>query len=197
MKPPLCRLARHRTTSLAPLVRAEDGGQPRLATRVTLLDDGSRLHAHFDCDDDLVWSTLREHDADLWTEEVVELFIAAGDQAPARYFELEINPLGTRFDAAVHAPHGDRRELVVDRSWSCVGLESAAAHRPGGWCAELIVPWSALDPAGERERRWRLNFFRIDRPNGGPAEYSAWSPTGVEPADFHRPENFGFLERVG
>jgi hypothetical protein len=45
--------------------------------------------------------------------------------------------------------------------------------------------------------RWRLNIFRIDRPPGGEAEFSAWSPTFVLPADFHRPARFGFLDRVG
>jgi hypothetical protein len=197
VRPPHCRLARGVATPLAPLCRAEDGGAARHATRVTLLDDGERLHARFDCDDPEPWATLREPDADLWTEEVVELFVAAGHDSPARYFELELNPLGTRFDARVHAPHGDRRDLVVDRSWRCAGLESTVTTLAHGWLGELVVPWQALAPGGRAIRRWRLNLYRIDRPRGAPAEHSAWSPTLATPADFHRPARFGFLVRVG
>ena len=50
-------------------------------------------------------------------------------------------------------------------------------------------------PRGEREqtlpRLWRANFYRVDL--GSEDEYSAWSPTGRTPADFHEPSRFGRL----
>jgi hypothetical protein len=178
-------------------VRAADGGPPRLATRVALLDDGARLRARFDCDDPEPWATIAARDGDLWTEEVVELFVAAGARTAARYYELELNPLGTVFDAAVDCPHGDRRNLRADRAWSCEGLETAVARRSGGWTAELSLPWSSISPDRPPPNEWRINLFRIERRPGPESEHSAWSPTGVSPADFHRPARFGFLSRVG
>ena len=48
-----------------------------------------------------------------------------------------------------------------------------------------------LAPMADGEKGWRANFYRIDR--GDPDEYSAWSPTGADPPDFHRPDRFGLL----
>jgi hypothetical protein len=79
------------------------------------------------------------------------------------------------------------------------------------WWAELAIPWTALAgsegeaaeaaaPAGggaasrRPPRRWRANFYRIERPRGSPPELSCWSPTLTDPPDFHRPERFGVLE---
>jgi hypothetical protein len=179
------------------LVRATDGGAPALATRVELVDEDARLRVRFDCDDPEPWATIRADDGDLWTEEVVELFLAPGAATPLRYFELELNPLGARFDARVDCPFGDRRGLVADRSWSCRGLEASTSRRSGGWTAELAIPWASLGDAAEHASTWRINLFRIERRPGPEAEHSAWSPTFVEPADFHRPARFGFVTRLG
>jgi len=196
--PPSCRLPRGRRVTLGALRDAVDGGVPRLATEVALRDDGERLGIEIVAVDPQPWATLRERDGDLWREEVVEIFLAPGLDTPRRYFELELNPLGTLFDAAVDCPHGDRRDLAVDRAWSCGGLRSRVAVEPehGRWRATISLPWRAVGPR-EIPADWRLNVYRIDRPPGGEPEFSAWSPTGARPADFHRPARFGFLARVG
>jgi hypothetical protein len=195
--PPRCQLPRGVPVPLAPLRDAVDGRPPRLATAVTLLDDGERLVVEVVAHDPRPWATIRDRDGDLWTEEVIELFLAPGDDTPRRYFELEINPLGTLFDAAVDSPHGDRRALAVDRAWSCAGLESRVEidRERARWRAVLAIPWTSVAP-GAPPDRWRLNVYRIDRPPDGDAEFSAWSPTFARPADFHRPACFGFLARV-
>jgi hypothetical protein len=196
--PPRCRLPRGVWTPLGPLVDAVDGGAPRLATAVELHDDGERLTVAAVADDPHPWATVATRDGDLYTEEVIELFLAPGETTPRRYFELEVNPLGAEFDAVVDSPHGDRRAMRVDRGWRCDGLvtrvEIDSARRR--WRAELSLPWRALAPAPV-PATWRLNVYRIDRPPGGAAEFSAWSPTLARPADFHRPARFGFLVRVG
>jgi hypothetical protein len=197
---PRCELRRGVPTALAPLVDATSGSAPRLATRVTLEDAGSALRIRFECEDPDPWATLAERDGDLWTEEVVEVFLAAGEETPKAYFELELNPLGTLFDARVIGPHGDRSAMTVDRSWRAAGLTTAVEIDPAGrWRAELTIPWRTIGD-GE-ERWWRCNFFRIDRPRTpnslAAPEFSAWSPTCMSPADFHRPARFGILQRIG
>lgn len=79
----------------------------------------------------------------------------------------------------------------------CPPWTSGVDIRPGrpasqDWWAELAIPWTAL--AFPPPRRWRANFYRIERPRGGEPELSCWSPTLTDPPDFHRPERFGFLE---
>jgi hypothetical protein len=177
------------------LVRAQDGAAAVYPTRVRLLDDGRCLHVRFDCDDGDVWATHERRDAPLWEEEVVELFLAPGPEVPSRYFEIEVNPLATLFDATVMNPDGRRETMRVDPSWHAPGLH-VRVERPAdaGWRAEIVLPWSDVCE-GEPPAVWRSNFFRIERPRGLLPEFSCWSPTRVDPPDFHKPRCFGRLVR--
>jgi hypothetical protein len=190
---PVCRSRAHERVDLSPFVRAEDGGAVRWPTQATLAWDEDILDVAWRCADPDPWGTLEERDAPLWTEEVVELFLAPGEATPRRYFEIEISPRGALFDAVVDSPHGDRRAMRVDPAWNAPGLERTVARTAGGWTAELRLPWQALVD-GTPPPVWRLGLFRIERPPGGTPEFSAWSPTLVAPADFHRPARFGRLE---
>jgi hypothetical protein len=178
------------------LVDSRNGARPRRATGVELLDEESLLRVRFDVESPEPRATLRARDADLWTEDVVELFVAPGVDPPAVYYEMELNPLGTLFDARVESPRGERSSMRVDRGWDCAGIAVRVVVAPGrGWSAELVIPWREI--GGEEHDVWRINLFRIDRPPGGEAEFSAWSPTLVSPPDFHRPARFGILRRLG
>jgi Carbohydrate-binding family 9 len=62
-----------------------------------------------------------------------------------------------------------------------------------GWSVEWAIPFAALGTSAPAPgERWRANFYRIDRANGG--ELSAWAPTHAEPPEFHLPDRFGVLE---
>lgn len=175
-----------------PPVRLRDartGGAARLATAVRAGLRAAALCIRFDGRDAGVVATLRERDAPLWTEDVFEVFLAAEDP-PRRYFEFEVNPLGAIFDARVESPELVRASMRVDASWDCAGLSARVTLRPGRWSALLTIPLEPLF-GPEAPERLRANFTRIDR--GDEDEYSAWSPTFAEPADFHVPERFGVL----
>jgi hypothetical protein len=58
----------------------------------------------------------------------------------------------------------------------------------------LAIPWRSVAPPGDLPRMWRANFYRIERPRDGEPEFSCWSATLTDPADFHRPARFGVLE---
>ncbi len=110
------------------------------------------------------------------------------------YFEIEVNPRNTVCDLILRRTRSGWRKSF---GWHCAGLRTAVRITPGGWSAELHIPFAAVtnDPV-EAGTRWRGNFFRIDRPGGpgGAPELSAWSPT-LGPT-FHRPEFFGTIEFV-
>lgn len=179
------------------LRRSTDGAPPRLTTTITLWFDERHLSVLFSCADDRVQATLLEHDAPLYEEDVVELFLAP--ETPLRYLELEVSPRGTIFDARIDSPDGERRTMRVDREWTCEGLFAAVrsiTEANGSTTIDTIVrvPFAALGrrapAAGET---WRANFYRIDRHPESGDEYSAWQPTFKEPADFHVPAAFGTL----
>ena len=159
--------------------------------------DGALL-VRFDGRDDGTVATLTRRDDPLWTEDVYEVFLAPVDP-PTLYFEFEVNPLGALFDARVESPDLVRRTMRADSSWNLRGLSGKSRVRPGRWSAVLKIPLTGLpDEAGigaPPPCRWRANFFRIDR--GNRDEFSSWSPTRTDPADFHAAARFGILELPG
>ena len=173
-----------------------DGSAPRLATAVAAFYDDAILTIVFSGADDHIVATYAKHDDPLYEEDVVEVFLAP--ERLEEYFELEVNPLATTFDARLESPDGVRQSMRADRGWTCEGLMAAVrrVHEADGlMSADTVVriPFAALGREAPRHgETWRANFFRIDRHPGGD-EYSAWQPTMKTPADFHVTAAFGTL----
>ncbi len=181
------------------LVRTQDGKPPEQPTVVRACWDGAALYVRWECADRDAWSTFTRRDEPLYEEEVVELFLAAGEPDPVEYFELEIAPTGVLWDGRIHNPGGRVESITGDTGWDCPGLvwEAGRMGAAQDWWAALALPWRSLPPGDGRPlpRLWRANFYRIDRPRaGGAPEHSAWSPTFTDPPDFHRPDRFGVLD---
>lgn len=172
-----------------PLRDVVTGKPPEQGTTVSIGYDGIQLAVLFVAEDTHPVATLREHDAPLYTEEVVELFIdPVGDLQS--YFEIEVNPLNTTLDLVVRR---NRSGLLKDLAWECVGLQTAVRLDRGKWITELRIPLDSIAPDPVRAgTQWRVNFCRIDRPAGRERELSAWSQTGRP--NFHTPERFGVLK---
>ncbi len=182
--------------SIAPVVLKDTvtGEKERQETRVKTAWDDAGWRVLCEVEDAYAWSTFTARKSPLWEEEVVEVFFdPVGDLES--YFEVEINPAGTVKDLVLRRTVSGWRK---DFGWSVEGLQSCAQRTATGWTAELAIPFEAVAaavPIGGGI--WRVNFLRIDRPQGPrtDAELSAWSPTGMR--QFHRAERFGFVEFVG
>jgi hypothetical protein len=178
--------------SAVALREATRGGAPRLATTAALWWDAQCLNVLFAGDDDAVIASYFEHDQPLWQEDVVEIFVAP--ETPATYFEIEVNPLGTVFDAVIHSPDGVRGSMRADPAWTCDGIFTANRRTPHHFATILRLPFVSfglLTP--KRGDRWRGNLFRVDRHPMHGDEYSAWQPALKTPADFHVVAAFGQL----
>jgi hypothetical protein len=151
---------------------------------------GGALLVRFDGRDEATVATLSGRDDALWTEDVYEVFLTPLDP-PTVYFEFEINPLGTLFDARVTSPDLVRATMNVDIGWKLTGLRGRSRVRPGRWAATLKIPLAPMLAEISGPPNWRANFYRVDR--GATDEFSAWSPIGREPADFHHARRFGRL----
>ena len=174
------------------LRRSTDGAAPRLATSVALYRDDDYLNAVFVADDDEVVATHLEHDAPLYQEDVVELFLAP--EKNGTYFELEVNPLGTVFDARITSPDGVRATMKADLAWTCDGLFTALRRMDSKLEVVIRMPFTSFGVAApDGDATWRGNIFRIDRSRKAGDEYSAWRPTMKNPADFHVVAAFGAL----
>ena len=174
------------------LRRSTDGAVPRLATSVALYWDDGHLTAVFAGDDDGVVATHLRRDAPLYEEDVVELFLAP--EKNGSYFELEVNPLGTLFDARITSPDGVRATMKADLAWNCDDLFAALRKTDGRFETVVRMPFASFGAATPHKgTRWRANIFRIDRSTHSGDEYTAWRPTMKNPPDFHVVAAFGEL----
>ncbi|HSP32852.1 MAG TPA: carbohydrate-binding family 9-like protein [Thermoanaerobaculia bacterium] len=187
--PPACTAVRLR--------RATDGAAPRLSTTVSAYFDDDHFTAVFCCADDHIVATMLQHDDPLYDEDVVEVFLAP--RGRSEYFEIEVSPMASTFDARIESPGGVRESMRVDLEWECDGLVAAVrktieARRVLSLDTVIRVPFASVGcPAPRNGDSWNANFFRIDRHPSEGDEYSAWRPTMREPADFHVTAAFGRL----
>jgi hypothetical protein len=182
--------------AITPLYLADGSAPAKQQTRVRVCYDERALYVRFDCDDREIWGTYTQRDQPIYEEEVVEVFIASGDAAPIQYFEFQISPNGVLFDATIYNPASTREHLKWDETWNCPDLQWLAQRNDAKnlWWGAFAIPWASITADGRIPRTCRANFYRIERPRDAESEYSCWSPTLTEPADFHKPARFGFLE---
>lgn len=179
------------------LRRATDAAAPRLATSIAAWFDAEYLTVLFSAADDHIHATHIARDEPLYEEDVVELFLAP--DGLTRYYEIEVSPKGSIFDAVIDSPDGVRATMRADVDWTCEGVMAAVrkvVESGGAITVDTVVrvPFSALGRAtpGDGET-WRGNFFRIDRHPDHGDEFSAWQPTLKSPPDFHVAAAFGAL----
>lgn len=182
--------------TLPPFTLADGSGPAVQQTVTRVCYNGHALFVRFDCADRDIWGTYTERDDPIYDEEVVEVFIGPGEATPVDYYEFEVSPNGVLLDLTVHNPSGDRADMPTDFAWNCPGIQWAAGRENAGnrWWAVFAIPWVSIGVGGDLPRLWRANFYRIERPRDGAAEFSCWSPTLTDPADYHKPARFGYLE---
>lgn len=176
------------------LVNTLTGSPVRRNTEVEASISAEVLTLKYRCEDPSICATMTERDAPLYEEDVVEVFLSPGEEAPRRYFEFEVSPNGVLWDGYVESPNLGRPGMMSHAEWNCPNLEWGAERDDGDnvWTAYMHIPLAELCE-GEVPDLWRFNLYRIDRSEGEEDEFQAWSPTLADPADFHVPERFGYL----
>ena len=178
-----------------------NGGTPKQATTSMICRDERYLYIAFDCEDRHIWSTLTQHDDPLYDEEVVEVFIDA-DSDGETYVEFEVNPLGVLFDGYLLNRAGERDLILAWNSklirWGVQlkGTPNDPSDTDTGWTVEYAIPLEDIvtgpNTPPKNGDKWRLNLYRIDRPQDERHEGSTWSP--VSGRTFHDPDRFGEIE---
>lgn len=191
--------------STVELSLSDGNGPPRRPTTVRAVWTETHLYLSFHCLDEDIWAGHTEHDAKLYEEEVVEVFLNENGDRKA-YVELEVSPNNTSFDVLIINPGGGRKfKSMLD--YACDGWKTAVtvdgtlgqarsdqAGDDKSWTVEMAIPFDQLILAPNHPPkpgdRWCWNIFRIDR-GGKHGEFTAWSPP-LKPS-FHTPERFGSL----
>ena len=171
-------------------------------TRFKMLHSATGIYVLFDCQDNRLTCTESADFDDLWTQDVVEVFLWPEQKQPL-YFEYELSPVGAELPILVPNQQG---EFMGWRPWHYEGerkVRKATAVRGGkkipmapvtGWSAEMFIPFALLKGLANVPPapgcKWRANLNRIDYDQEQPAHWS-WSKLSV--VNFHRIEEFGTI----
>lgn len=168
-------------------------------TKAKFCYSDSGLYALFHCEDKKITATLKEDFADLFKEDVVELFLWTDESTPL-YFEYELSPLN--YELAILVPnfggdffgwkpwHYEDKRLTrhATKIWKDEKT-GAVSH----WTAEFFIPYALLKPLRnvppKKGMQWRMNFYRIDYDEA----YTSWVWQPVE-VNFHDYKNFGVMK---
>jgi hypothetical protein len=179
------------------LVGSFDGRPGLLRTDARLVYDDTHLYVAFDVEDPDLWGTLRDRDASIYEQEVVEIFLDANADGRT-YNELEVSPHNVIFDAYFPA-----RRQGMDLSWDS-GMKTAVkvrgtlddpSDRDEGWTVELAIPFNKLAEVPhippQKGDRWRFNLYRLEHHDRRQVEGQAFSPLFI--GDFHALPRFAWL----
>ncbi|MHB9131715.1 MAG: carbohydrate-binding family 9-like protein [Armatimonadota bacterium] len=191
------------TAEAASLTDPVTGAPKQYATTARMLYNERYLYIGFTCEDQYVWGTYTERDAQIFSEECVEAFICPSG-CYRQYYEINVSPLNTVFDAYIlNGGMPDiERSMVSFTDYTCEGLITKVhidgeLSVPGarGWSVEYAIPHSALigheHLVPEPGDTWRINLYRIDSLERNELDLYAWATLGKN--DFHLPWDFGTL----
>ncbi len=179
---------------------------PTAATRARLLWDREYLYFAAELEDSDLVASVTAHDGPLWEADVFEFFFRPNADRSA-YYEFEVNPLNTGFDA--YFP--DAKAWLDGRRWHTnhpfhletavrvEGTVGSGKDRDRGWTVEGRLPWRDFLSTGGRPEpgaSWHYTMCRIDHRNGSDtAELSATAP--LSQPSFHRTEDYAPLRFIG
>lgn len=197
---------------------------PLQNTRAKMLWDDNYLYFAAELEETDIWASLTERESVIYYDNDFEVFIdPSGDTH--KYYELEINALGTLWDLMLIKPYRDGGPAL--NAWDIRGLKSAVfidgtINDPSDsdvkWTVELAIPFNILKECAPDEEapkpgdQWRVNFSRVQwktyikdgkylkqtdsSTNKVLAEFNwVWSQQGV--INLHVPEMWGYVQFSG
>ncbi|HEX2969376.1 MAG TPA: carbohydrate-binding family 9-like protein [Bacteroidales bacterium] len=172
-----------------------------MITKVKSLYSDKGIYFLFDCMDKKLTSKMDADFLDLWTEDVVEVFLWTDESMPV-YFEYEISPLGYELPLLISNEKGellrwmpfhyeDNRKVL--HATSVRGGEKKSMAGVSAWTAEFFFPWKLLKPLNNNipqpGTKWRANMYRVDYDDNNRNSWT-WQPVT---RNFHDYEKFGTI----
>ncbi|MBX2843176.1 MAG: carbohydrate-binding family 9-like protein [Flammeovirgaceae bacterium] len=199
----------------------KDYPDPKFKTKMKMLWDENYFYIAGELEESHIWSEITKRDAVIFHENDFEVFIDP-DGDTHKYYELEINALGTVWDLMLKKPYRDGGP--ADSSWDIEGLKKGVyldgtlnngEDNDKKWSVELAIPWKAFKDfyktrkSPENGEQWRVNFSRVHwdtewkegkyikkmNPETGKnlPEYNwVWAPQGA--IAMHKPEMWGYVQ---
>jgi len=172
------------------------GSSVNYKTQVKLQYSATGIYTLYWCEDEKITATLTEQHADLYNEDVVEIFFWTNENHPI-YFEYELSPLNYELVLMVPKLNGKflgwipwhyQDERLTRHATKIVKQDEQVT----GWYAEFFIPFTLLAPLEnvppKKGTTWRMNSYRIDYDTG----ITTWTWQPIQ-TTFHDIENFGTL----
>lgn len=171
-------------------------GNQHYSSQFKILYSDKGIYCLYVSEDSIITSTIKEDFADIYNEDVVEVFFWP-NEASKIYFEYELSPYN--YELPILVPNYEGKFLGW-RPWHYEGdrLTKHAASiikkdgKTSSWIAEFFIPFKLLAPLQnvppEKGTTWRANFYRIDYDNK--TSQWSWMPTRK---NFHDYERFGTI----
>lgn len=173
-------------------------GTSTYQTRAKLMYSETGIYGVFDCSDQKITATLKEDFADLYKEDVIEVFFWTDESTPL-YFEYELSPLNYELPILVPNFGGNFfgwRPWHYDEARKTRHATQIIKGKDGnvtGWIGEFFIPYALLKPLQNVPPKsgttWRANLYRIDYDEA----YSSWTWQPVQ-TNFHDFERFGTIQ---
>jgi hypothetical protein len=168
------------------------------STRVKVLYSDKGIYFLFDCEDAEIISTFTEDNANLYEEDVVEVFFWTDENHPF-YFEYEISP--NNYELPIFVPNVDGDFLgwlpwhyEGDRKTQHATFINKQDDQVVSWSAEFFIPFALLKPMSnvppKSGTKWRANMYRIDHDKG--ISTFSWQAIRTNFHDFQRFGTFVF-----
>lgn len=146
-----------------PLGEAPAGQKRPTSAYGKLLYDENNLYIAMAAQDKNIWATIEKHDADIFTEDVLEAFFKPSKTHPT-YFEFEWSPNNVTLDLVVP---GFRKEYE-SKAKSAVkiyGTLNDPEDTDKKWVVEVAIPFSAFNPPVDAPTpgdQWTFILARYD-----------------------------------
>lgn len=190
--------------------------KPYYRTRAKICWDDQYIYFYAELEEPHVWGTLTKRNSIIFHDNDFEIFIDP-DRDRLRYYEFEINALGTVLELSLDKPYVDQGNYTfkeMDGLKTAVqvkGTINDPTDKDQGWTVEVAIPFAGLGKIADGVKGtpkvgevWWLNFSRVQWrheivdgkyvkvPKETKAEENwVWSEMGV--IDMHRPERWGRL----
>ncbi|MBU0477430.1 carbohydrate-binding family 9-like protein [bacterium] len=145
--------------------------KPFFPTSGMLLWDKNNLYVALEAKDKDIWATIEEHDGNLWSEDVLEIFLKPSKDKRHLY-EFELSPKNILLD--IFYPSRGRPFCDGTKSYES-GLKSAVRvygtlntwkDKDAGWTAEVAIPFDAfretIDKNPKAGDKWLFALCRYD-----------------------------------
>jgi hypothetical protein len=167
-------------------------------TQAKVLYSETGVYFLYDCVDSKLTATIEGDFQNIFTEDVVEVFLWPDESFPV-YFEYELSPLNYELPIIIPNYNGKfygwqpwhyEGERRTKHATSVTGGEKKSGAKVDGWKAEFFIPYKLLVPLNKvppvSGTKWRANMYRIDYDKG--TTYFTWQKVSKS---FHEYNNYG------